>query len=221
MRRATRILMTLAVIVGVVVALGVAFAGGLPRPVRALPSGAVADMPTYRNVLADGAFTAGRGVAAGWMEEHTTALPPSYARTVRGQEISYRGQPGDTGPGHKIEVFQSVGPISHNHLVGGGQRWQFTVRIASLPADCSVIVGAEWFKANGHTVNGVTGYSYQYLAESDVYPHLGLAPQDIAVVTPPLPADAGALAVYVQIAEVSPATNVSVTISAASLVRVG
>lgn len=209
-RRTTRIAATLAVIVAVVVALGAAFAGGLPRPAKALPTGIAPDLPTYGNVLADSRFTVGTGIAVGWLDEHSTAGRPTWARTARGQEVGYRGQPDDTGPGRKIEVFQGA-----FHQISGGERWQFTVRISGQAAKCTPIVGAEWFgRPASHDPTG-------YLAETDAYPHLGQAAQDIAVVTPPLPGNAHAIAVYVQIAEISPQTNVTVIISGALLVRVG
>ena len=202
-RRVLRVWVTCVVIVGVVAGLGIAFAGGLPKPPPALPTGNVTAVPLYKNVLVDGGFLCREGLAAGWRSEHSTAGAPTYACSADGQQVAYRGEPGDTGDHRKIEIFQAT-----FHQVRGGERWQFTVQVKGVVRKTYVIVGAEWF-------------DHRYLAEADVYPHLTNRPQDIAVITPPLPADVDALAVYVQLPEINPQTNLEVTVSEASLVRVG
>lgn len=202
-RRVLRVWATCLAIVVVVVGLGIAFAGGLPRPAPALPTGHVAVIPLYQNVLVDGGFLCRTGLSVGWRSEYSSAGAPSYACSAAGQEVGYRGQPGDTGDHRKIEIFQAT-----FHQVHGGERWQFTVQIKGMVHRTYVIVGAEWF-------------NHRYIAESDVYPRLTDTAQDIAVTTPTLPADVDALAVYVQLPEINPQTNLDVTVSKASLVRVG
>jgi len=77
----------------------------------------------------------------------------------------YAGQPGDTGPGHKIEVFQA-----DFTAVNPGQQWRFQVTVQGTTWKSYVIVGMEWFDIFKHTVNGATAYGWRYIAEADVYP---------------------------------------------------
>ena len=221
-RRAPRTKVTTALfsIAAVVVGLGAIITGGFTRVPR-LPTGVVTGAQAEvhgRNVLKNSAFRGkvGNGLAPDWKDEYSTAIPATYRIVPGGQEIMYAGQPGDTGPGHKIEVFQA-----DFTAVTPGQQWRFQVTVQGTTWKSYVIVGMEWFDIYKHTINGVTAYGWRYIAEADVYPHVNpSAAQQVAVTSPRLPAHATALAVYVQMPEINPATSLSATISDPSLTRV-
>ena len=214
-RRATRTKVTtiLASLTVVVVGLGAIITGGfttLPHLPTGIVTGAQAQVHG-RNFLKNTAFAAkAGGLATYWKDEHSTAIPATYWAVSNGQQIMYAGQPGDTGPGHKLEVFQAA-------LTGvkPGQQWRFQVTIKGTVWKSYAIIGMEWFdkpaapRKPGH-----------YISASDVYPHVTAAAQQVAVTSPRLPANAVALAVYVQLPEINPATSISVTISDPSLVLV-
>ncbi len=215
----TKVIASLASITLVVVGIGAIVTGGFTT-VPHLPTGIVTGAQARvhgTNVLKDPALAgkAGNGIAIDWKDQHSTAVPATYRIVPGGQEIMYAGQPGDAGPGHKIEVFQA--DFSH---VRPGQHWRFEVTIQGTTRKSYVIVGMEWFDLFKHTVNGVTGYGWKYIGEADVYPHITpLAAQQVAVTSPALPAHATALAVYVQLPEINPDTSIKVTISDPSLIR--
>jgi hypothetical protein len=202
--RAARTAGILAGIAALVLCAGLAFAG-LPTPPRHLPTGAGVSGGTGRNVLADGSFTSGGPVAAGWSPEYSTAGRPFFLRRDDAEEVAYAGQPGDTGLHRKIEIFQ---PAWHD--VRPGQRWRFSVRVRGQMAKAYVIVGMEWF--------AVAKPIYRYLAEQDVYPKLTTSWQRVTVQSPPLPAAARCLAVYVQLPELNPSSRLDIEISSASLI---
>ena len=214
----TKVTTTLLSIAAVVVGLGAIITGGftsVPRLPTGVVTGAQAEVHG-RNVLKNSAFTGkvGNGLAPDWKDEYSTAIPATYRIVPGGQEIMYAGQPGDTGPHHKIEVFQA-----DFTAVNPGQQWRFQVTVQGTTWKSYVIVGMEWFDIYKHTVNGVTAYGWRYIAEADVYPHINpSAAQQVAVTSPRLPAHATALAVYVQMPEINPATSFSVTISDPSLI---
>ena len=216
---------SLASIVIVVVGLGATITGGFSRAPQ-LPTGVVTG--TQAQVTGVNALTNpklagvnGPGVAEDWKDEHSTAIPATYQIVPAGQKVMYAGQPGDGVPlatgDRKIEVFQA-----DFANVKPGQRWRFQITIRGTVFKTYVIVGMEWFNIFKHTAGHVTAYGYKYIAEADVYPHITpAAAQQIAVTSPALPSTAGALAVYVQLPEINPSTSVSITITDASLVRVG
>ena len=76
----------------------------------------------------------------------------------------------------------------------------------------------EWFDIFKHASHGVTAYAWKYIDEADVYPHVTpAAAEQVTVTCPRLPANASALAVYVQMPEINPDTSLSITIRNPSL----
>ena len=212
MRWVLRTAGVLVVIAGLVLGTGLAFAG-LPAPPKHLPTGAGVSAGHGRNVLQDGTFAAGRPLAKDWLQEYSTTTAPFYARQDDTQEIAFSGSAADTGLHRKIEVFQATW-----HGVHPGQRWRFSVQIKGHLSHGYVIVGMEWFSVFKHVVGNVTGYGYNYIAESDVYPQVTESWQRVTAVSPPLPRSARCVAVYVQLPEISAATRVQVQIRGASLI---
>ena len=79
----------------------------------------------------------------------------------------------------------------------------------------------EWFDIFKHTSHGVTAYGWKYIDEADVYSHVTpAAAEQVTVTCPRLPANASALAVYVQMPEINPDTSLSITIRNPSLTLV-
>jgi hypothetical protein len=209
-----KITTSLASIVIIVVGLGATITGGFTR-LPSLPSGIVtgtaADV-TGRNVLAD---------PPPWRHENLAAIPPTYRKGPGGQEILYAGQPGDAVPlasgTRRIEIFLAdVGyPAEQQGMKAGvrpGQRWRFQVTVRGFTVKAYVVVGMEWFS--------LPKKEAIYLGEADVYPHISEVPEQVTVTCPPLPGSVKAIAVYVQLQEISPATRIDVTVSSPYLVRV-
>jgi hypothetical protein len=187
---------------------------GLPQiPAHSAPrpSGLGVPQAQVPNVLQDGDFASGGSLAKDWQSENSTKNRPDFHRTGNGQEIVYSGTPGDTGLKRKVEVFQLL------KAVAPGQRWQFSIEIRGTINKSYAIVGMEWFSVYTHTVGKVTGYGYTYIAEHDVYPPSSPAWQRVTAISPPLPANAKVLAVYLQLPEISPDTKIDVQIRSASL----
>lgn len=195
----------LAGIAALVVAAGLAVTG-LPSPPRNLPTGSGIAPGAGRNVLVDGNFTNGGPVAAGWSPESSVTGRPFYLRHGDVEEVAYAGRPTDTGPHHKIEIFQATW-----HDVRSGQRWRFSVRVEGQMSKAYMLVGMEWFS--------VARPIYRYLAEQDVYPSVSASWLRVTVVSPPLPRAARCLAVYVQLPEINPSSRIDVEITGASLTR--
>ena len=213
-RRAPRakITGTLLSLAAVVVGLGAIITGGftaLPHLPTGVITAAQAAEQQNPNVLKNPAFSAParHELATYWKDEHSTAIPAEYRTVPGGQQITYAGQPGDTGPGHKLEVFQAA-------LAGvrPGQQWRFAVTIQGTVVKSYTIAGMEWF---------TRGSPGRFISASDVYPHVTSEPGRFAVTSPPLPGNAVALAVYVQLPEINPATAINVTISNPSLTLAG
>ena len=177
-----------------------------------LASGLGTSQAPVRSVLIDGDFASGRPIAIGWKQENSTAAAPTYLRTGEVQEIAYAGTARDVGRGRKIEVFQAIWKG-----VKPGQRWQFSISVRGAVSKSYTIVGMEWFSVYKHTVDGVTGYGYNYIHEQDVYPSVGQAWERVTDISPPMPAQAKCLAVYVQLPEINSATRVDIEIRMASL----
>lgn len=200
MKRGVRTLAIFAVFSALVVLTGWAFTG-LPREPKELPTGANVSAGAGHNVLSDGQFTYGAQVAKGWLQEYNTSGKPFYLDHDGVQEVSYSGQPGDTGVHRRIEVFQGV-----LHGVRPGQRWQFSIHVEGQISKGYMIAGMEWF-------------NHKYIAEQDVYPHVSTTWQRITVVSPALPSDVLALAVYVQLPEINYMTKLDVRVTGASLIQ--
>jgi hypothetical protein len=204
MKWALRTAAVLGVLAALVLFAGLAFAG-LPLPPKHLPTGAGVSEGVGSNVLADGGFTHGGAVASGWSPEYSTAARPFFLRRDDAEEVAYAGQPGDTGPHRKIEIFQATW-----RDVRPGQRWRFSVRVRGQMLKAYMIVGMEWFR--------VAKPIYRYIAEQDVYPKVSTSWERVTVVTPPLPKAARCLAVYVQLPEINAASRIDVQVSGASLI---
>ena len=211
----TKVTTTLASIAAIVVGLGVIITGGfttIPHLPTGVETAAQAAQPHGRSFLQDGRFTVkgtGNRPAWHWGTEDSTSGPVTYQLTRGGQRILYTGQAGDTGNMHKIEIFQGI-----LKNVKPGERWRFELTVAGTTKRSYLIVGTAWFASPQlHSDAG------KFLGEADVYPGVTRAPERVAVTTPALPPDTIALAVYLQLPEINPASKVDITISNAALTR--
>jgi hypothetical protein len=198
MRHLIKIALTFGCLAALVVAVGIVFSG-LPRPHRTPPTGFGGSPGHGVNALrlADDTLTR----ANTWDQEDTTSGRPVLIGRAGSVELAYRGEPGDTGRHRKVEVFQAV------ERVAAGQRWVFSILLRGTVVKAYADVGMEWFGANG-----------KWLAEKDVYPPLTAAYQRVTVAKV-LPAGARYLAIYVQLAEINPATRIDISARDASLIR--
>jgi hypothetical protein len=201
MRSAVKTPMMLVGLAALVLGIGYLFTG-LPAPAKNLPTGLVPHFNGYgRNVLGDPADMWTR--ANTWAREDTTAGKPVVLPHKGAVEVAYIGEPRDTGPRRKIEVFQAT-----SHGVTSGQRWIFSIRMRGMIIKSYADVGMEWFNAK-----------WKWMGEKDVYPPITGSYQRFAV-SIVLPANARHLAVYVQLPEINSATRIDVIASSASLTRV-
>jgi hypothetical protein len=199
MRHVIKVALTLGCLAGLVVAVGIVFSG-VPRPHRTPPAGLGGSPGRGVNALRLAGDTWTR--VNTWAQENTTAGRPALVRHATSTELTYAGVPGDTGGHRKLELFQAV------ERAAAGQRWVFSILLRGTVVKSYADVGVEWFGAN-----------WKWMAEKDVYPPLTAAYQRVTVARV-LPAGARYLAVYVQLAEINPATRIDVSASSASLIRI-
>jgi hypothetical protein len=198
MRPAIRIVLVLGCLAAVVAGVGLVFTG-LPARAKPLTTGLGGSPGHGINVLRLAADTLTR--VNTWAQEDTTAARPTLTRRASSIELAYAGTPGDTGGHRKVEIFQAI------HRVAADQRWVFSVLIRGAVVKSYADVGMEWFGKNG-----------RWMDEKDVYPPLDATYQRVTVAAV-LPSGARYLAVYVQLAEINPATRIDISASGASLIK--
>jgi hypothetical protein len=200
-RQIIKIALSLGCLAALVIGVGIMFSG-LPRPVTTPPTGLGGRPGHGANVLRLAADTLTR--VNTWAREYTIAGVPIVLQHASSIEIVYAGVPGDTGRHRKLEVFQAI-----DRGVSGGQLWVFSIRLRGVVVKSYADVGMEWFGKNG-----------KWMAETDVYPPLTASYRRVTV-TQVLPRGAKYLAVYLQLAQINPATRIDISASGASLVKPG
>jgi hypothetical protein len=172
------------------------------RPTR------TADMPALgSNILVNGNFGSGTGLAGGWLDEVTATGRPQYTLGSNAQHLAYVGQSSDPGPdgtNAKVEVFQVA-----YRTVPPGTRWRFSITVSGTIRKSYLIAGIEWFDDQ-----------MRWLSESDVYPEVTAGPKRLEVTSAVLPARVSYICVYLIFPEIQSGSHVAVTVSDAILARV-
>jgi hypothetical protein len=162
-----------------------------------------------------------------WQYENSTAGTPTYLSVSHGgQEIVYAGRPADAvslGVGtRKIEVYQAnIGyPLEQEGVltvVKPGQQWRFQVTVQGTLIKSYLMVGMEWFAVKEPKPGDA---NVNYISETDVFPGVTQVPEQVAVTSPPLPANVKAIALYVQLPEINPLSRIDLTVRNPSMVNV-
>lgn len=167
---------------------------------QASPNGAT-------NLLTNPSFEDAAATSTGWDVEDTAVGTPAYTKLSTGavdgarrQQMQYAGQAGDEG---KIfAIYQSPIPAST------GMVYTFKAHISGTVTNASTIIGIEGFS---------TGMVYISEADVSVTPTGTMTEYEVSYTAP---AGTVAVAVYVQINEMTPTTSATVQIDKAILTKV-
>lgn len=162
------------------------------------------------NLLADGSFELGGGLATGWDHEFTAPRAATYTKSTTGvvdgassQRMQFTGTTGDTG---MVSMYQS--PIA----VNPGDTVRATVYLSGTLTNAYAIFGIEGFVTAGGA----------YISETDTTVNAGAltgTPVQYTV-TYTCPGNCTAVAVYFQVPSVAPTCVVDVYLDKAILLKV-